>query len=50
MKFLLSILATFTLASAGWVWATDLVGGEAPKLLPPEEAIKYFTLHIKNPF
>ena len=25
--------------------ATDLIGGEQPKLLPPEESIKKFTLH-----
>jgi putative membrane-bound dehydrogenase-like protein len=45
MKFFLSIFAIFTLGPVGSVRATDLVGGEAPKLLPPEEAIKHFTLH-----
>ena len=45
MKFLFPLVAIFTLAIPGSSRATDLIGGEAPKLLPPEEAIKHFTLH-----
>lgn len=44
--FYTSIISLFVLA--GWLEtsrATDLIGGEQPKLLPPEEAIKHFTLH-----
>jgi len=45
MKSFFPILAILTLAVPGSALATDLIGGEAPKLLPPEEAIKKFTLH-----
>ena len=45
MKFLVPIVSIFALAIPGSALATDLIGGEAPKLLPPEEAITKFTLH-----
>lgn len=37
--------AVFLFGATKPALATDLVGGEAPDLLPPEEAIKRFTLH-----
>lgn len=45
MKFLFTVLTSLTLAIPGSTLATDLIGGEPPELLPPDEAIKKFTLH-----
>lgn len=42
---ILSLLALGGLIPVAVSHATDLVGGAAPVLLPPEEAIKAFTLH-----
>lgn len=45
MKSIFYTVTILAFASLGSVRATDLIGGEAPKLLPPEEAIKHFKLH-----
>lgn len=45
MKYLFSVLVIFTSIIPGQGRASDLIGGEPPKLLSPEEAIKTFTLH-----